>query len=247
MNQVKEYSVVDASFQHPFTCIISGPSGCGKTTFVKDLILDRKALISGEDIRYFLIYIGTTLDENPIFKFIQQTLPDLVTIVQVRDLYDGSQKAFEEKFAEDFENVLRNLGSNGCVIFDDLMLPLSRANVLTNLFSKQSSHQRLSVIHITQNLFLRGKQQQEHRTVYTSCHHLVLFKQPMDATIFQIVAKRVHGSIKYSTIYGLLTYVANKYRYVIVSGNIQRDERVKYTSDIFQADPVRFQRAFIPN
>ena len=239
---------MDATFLHPFTCIINGPSGCGKTTFVKELLLDRKALIGGEEeIRYILIYIGTTLDENPIFKFVKDTLPDLVTIIQVRDLYDGSQKAFEEKFAEDFQNVIRNLGRNGCVIFDDLMVKLGRANLLADLFSKYSSHMKLSVIHITQNVFHRGKQQQEHRTVYTSCHHLVLFKQPMDATTFQIVAKRVHGSVKYSTIYGLLTYVANKYRYVIVSGNIGRNDQLKYTSDIFCSDPVRFQRAFIPN
>ena len=243
---MSEYQVVDASFHHPFTAIVTGPSGCGKTTFVKDLILQRKELISGDEIQFFLIYIGTSLDENPIFKYVQQTLPSLIKIIQVKDLYEGNQKLFEEKFAGDFENCINHLGPNGCVIFDDMMLQLSRANILTDLFSKISSHKKLSVIQITQNLFLRGKQAQEHRTCYTSCHHLVLFKQPMDTTVFQIVAKRVHSSAKYSSVYELLIQVADKYRYIIVSGNFGRNPLVKYTSDIFNRLPVPFQRAFLP-
>ena len=244
---MSEYSVIDATFHHPFTAIVTGPSGCGKTTFVKDLILQRKYLISGEEIQFVLIYIGTSLDENPIFKYVQQTLPDLVKVIEVKKLYEGNQKVFEDRFAQDFENVLSNLGYNGCVIFDDMMLQLSRANILTDLFSKISSHKKLSVIQITQNLFLRGKQAQEHRTCYTSCHHLVLFKQPMDTTVFQIIAKRVHSSAKYVSVYEMLIQVADRFRYIIVSGNIGRDPKLKYTSDIFNRMPVPYQRVFYPS
>ena len=239
------HEIVNATFVHPFTCIIAGPSGCGKTTFVKELILNRDALISGE-LKYVLVYIGTLLNENPIFRELQEQIPALVRIIAVNELYEGDPKLFESKFAADFYLTLRTMGPGGCVIFDDMMCQLGRANVLADLYSKISSHQNMSVINITQNLFTKSKQAQEHRTIYTSCHHLVLFKQPMDSTVFEVIARRVHSSSKYKDVYNLLVYVADKYRYIMVSGGWKRSEKLKYTTDLFNVEPVRFQRVFLP-
>ena len=241
----EEYPIVNASFIHPFTCIVSGPSGCGKTTFVKELILNRDRLIDGE-LQYIIIYIGTSIDENPIFKHLQQTEPSLIKIIEIKRLYDNNKALFEQNFAKDFLEVVSEMGPHGCVIFDDMMIQLSRANLLSDLFSKISSHQKISVIHITQNLFLKGKQAQEHRTAFTSNHHLVQFKQPMDSSVFSILAKRVHSSAKYADVYQLLMQVADHYRYVIISGGLKRDLSIKYTSDIFSTQPVPFQRVFTP-
>ena len=240
---MQDLKIINATFQHPFTCIVSGPSVCGKTTFVKELILHRDSLIDG-DINYILIYIGTKLDETPIFKHLHQTYPSLIKVIEVSSLYSGNQKMFESQFASDFLEIIQTMGSNGLVIFDDLMLQISRANLLTDLFSKISSHQKISVIHITQNLFLKGKQGQEHRTAYTSNHHLVQFNQPMDTSVFSILARRVHSSDKYTDIYQLLMKVADQYRYVIISGSQNRNKSIKYTSDIFNTRPVRYQRVF---
>ena len=132
---MSKHKVINATFLHPFTCIISGPSGCGKTTFVRDLIENRERLVTGK-WRYIFVYIGTKTMENPILKAVQESFPDLVKIFEVANLYEGNQQVFEEKFASDFCQLIQNVGPNGLVVFDDLMLLLSRANLLTDLFSK---------------------------------------------------------------------------------------------------------------
>lgn len=245
LTKMNEHEILNATFVHPFTCIIAGPSGCGKTTFVKELITHRKSLISGE-LKYVLIYIGTLLNENPIFEELQKEHPGLVRVISVNQLYENDPKLFEAKFARDFNETIRTLGQGGCVIFDDMMSQLARAAILSDLYSKISSHQNMSVINITQNLFTKSKQAQEHRTVYTSCHHLVLFKQPMDSSIFEIIARRVHASCSYKDVYRMLVWAADKFRYVMVSGGWRRSEKLKYTTDLFNVDPVPFQRVFLP-
>ena len=238
--------IVNASFKHPFTCLVAGPSGSGKTTFVKELLLNKNHLVDIGDFQYITIYIGTTLSENPIFQQLKQALPDKVSVVECRELYEGDLKEFDSKFAQDFVLASKNQGPGGCVVFDDLMQELSRANLLTDLFSKHSSHLGLSVIHITQNLFFRGKQPQEHRTLYTNTHRLVLFKFPLDNSVFGIIAKRLSpsGSKNYQGTLNLMEQVAEKYRYIVINGGFSRSKHLRFTSDIFSTVPFFYQRQF---
>lgn len=237
---------VNASFKHPFTCLVAGPSGSGKTTFVEQLLLNKNFLVDRGEFEYITIYIGTTLSENPIFQHLKQALPEKVTIVECRSLYEGDSKEFDLNFARDFVSASTKQGPGGCVVFDDLMQELSRANLLTDLFSKHSSHLGLSVIHITQNLFFRGKQPQEHRTLYTNTHHLVLFKFPLDNSVFAVIAKRLSssGSRKYQQTLSLMEYVAEKYRYIVINGGFSRSKLLRFTSDIFSTTPFFYQRQF---
>lgn len=241
---------VNASFKHPFTCIVAGPSGCGKTTFVSELLLNKTQLIDKEEFNFITIFIGTRLEDNIIFSALKSALPDKISIVECHLLYNGERKEFEDRFAENFVSTVKEQGQGGCVVFDDMMQDLSRANLLTDLFSKHSSHLDLSVIHITQNLFFRGKQPQEHRTLYTNTHHLVLFKLPLDNSVFATIARRLTSSTnstKYKSILLLMEEVAEKYRYVIINGGFNRSKKIKFTSDIFNSSPVNFQRCFTPN
>lgn len=245
-DQQQEEEMVNASFQHPFTCLVAGPSGSGKTTFVKELLLNKNSLIDIGDFSHITIYIGTRLDDNVIFQQLKQSLPETVSVVECKELYDGDVKEFESNFAQDFVQAARRQGPGGCVVFDDLMQELSRANLLTDLFSKHSSHLGLSVIHITQNLFFRGKQPQEHRTLYTNTHHLVLFKFPLDNTVFAVIAKRL-GAGNYNQTLKMMEQVADKYRYVIINGGFSRSKRLRFTSDIFGSTPFFYQRQFALN
>ena len=68
----------------------------------------------------------------------------------------------------------------------------------------------------------------------------------MDSSVFQIVARRVHASSKYADVYAMLVHVSDKYRYIIISGGLRRDEELKYTTDVFNCNPVPFQRVFLP-
>lgn len=240
--------VVDASFIHPFTCVVAGPSGSGKTTFVRNLLQhSRNYGLINTEFKHITIYLGTSVDENPIFSQFQKEFPNTVSIVDISKLYEGNKKDFENKFANDFMETTKNLGPGGCVIFDDLMQQLANANIISDLFTKVSSHLNLSVFHITQNIFYRGKQAQEHRTLYNNTQHLVLFRQPLDQTIFRVVAGRL-GSVKNKStkILQMMNEAAEKFGYIIISGSNKRNSSIRYTSDIFNESPFPFQRCFSP-
>jgi septin family protein len=238
---------VNASFRHPFTCVVAGPSQSGKTTFVANLIASSHGLID-TTFKYILVYLGTSVEENPVFSALKESLPGLnIQVIDVGSLYQ-SKKAVAEKFPSDFLHTVKELGPGGCVIFDDLMQDLASANMITDLFSKYSAHLDLSVIHITQNIFYRGKQAQEHRTLYNNTHHLVLFPQVIDSTVFNIVARRISGAggKKSRNISHMMQDVAEKHRYIIINGMLNRPSELKYTSDIFNLDPFPFQRVYSP-
>mgnify|MGYP001827290559 CR=1 FL=1 len=237
---------VNGAFQHPFTCIVSGPSGSGKTTFVANLLTSRTLVDT--TFTHISIYIGTRLRDNPIFEKLLHTFgSSVMRVVEVNTVY-SEQKKLQETFASDFVRDMLQLGPNGCVIFDDLMQELSSANILADLFSKHSSHLGISVLHLTQNIFHSGKKQTEHRTVYINSHHLVLFKLPLDSTVFSNLAKRLSGGDRkqYKSILKLMHDVTDRFRYIIVSGNLKRNNLIRYTSDIFNTEPFPYQRVFIP-
>lgn len=246
-----ENRVVNVAFHHPFTCIISGPTKSGKTTFIKQLLTaPAKSGLIDTVFSHISIYIGTRIQDNKVFQEMQKHFdPKRFRIVEVCQLYGGDKKVLEENFAYDFIEEMKELGSNGCVVFDDLMHELSSANVLGDLFSKNSSHLGLSVLYTTQNIFNESKKNRtEHRTVYLNSQYLVLFDTPLDSSVFSTLARRLAGgnSKKYRSIVSLMHEVAYKYRYIVVSGNIERERDVMFTSDIFQIDPIPHQRVFMP-
>jgi len=238
---------INGTFLNPFTCIVAGPSGSGKTTFVCNLISSHSLLVS-PPFSFVKVYIGTPLEENALFKHLASSMnsiaKDLVDVVDVRGVYDNDLKLMEKHFAHDLKSSIDEFCENGCVVFDDLMQELARANLLVDLFTKISSHKKLSVIYLTQDLFFRGKNPQENHTLFINAHHLVLFKQPMDTSSFRLVASRLGSGIDYKKTYSLLRDVAEKYRYVIISGTLKRDKSIQFTSDIFHSHPITFQRVF---
>jgi KaiC/GvpD/RAD55 family RecA-like ATPase len=246
-----EFPIVNASFHHPFTCIVSGPSGSGKTTFVKNLLLfpPHHGLVDTV-FSHISIFIGTDLEDSKLFQEVQTKFSqDVVRIVEVKKLYGGDSQLFAARFAEDFVSEMKQLGPNGCVVFDDLMHELSTANVLADLFSKHSAHLDISVLHMTQNIFNESKKRSEHRTVYMNSHHLVLFKPHLDSSVFATLAKRFSGGNTklYRSILLMMDEVTDEHRYIIVSGNIERDRRIKFTSDIFNKIGIfPYQRVYTP-
>jgi hypothetical protein len=56
------------------------------------------------------------------------------------------------------------------IIIDDLMTELGNDKKLTNIFTKGSHHNDISVIFISQNIFHQGSQM---RTISLNCHYIV--------------------------------------------------------------------------
>jgi ABC-type ATPase with predicted acetyltransferase domain len=243
---MEEIKQVDIQFRHPFTSIVVGPSGCGKSTFVRDLILHQHELISTQFDKIY-IFIGTSIAENKIFKDLKDALPDIITICDITKLYpEGLKKGnFKDNFTSIIaDNSEKNLQT--CVIFDDLMNELAEIQLLDEMFTKWSSHCNVSVLHITQNLFHKGKNNHSNAaTLYRNTKVLVLFDSPMDNNTLKIIATRL-AKRKRIHLEDMLNDIVKKYRYVVIRANLQTPEELKFSSDLFATKPFRHIKCFTP-
>ena len=123
------------------------------------------------------------------------------------------------------------------------MEELSECGVLTKLFTKFSTHYGVSIINITQNLFHQGMGKSNHVSVYRNTRELVIFNNPMDNSILTTVSKRLKPSGSTPLIH-MLNDIVEKYRYVIIHADMNQPSELKFTSDIFNTDPVPHQRVF---
>lgn len=226
---------MDARFKHPITGIIAGPSGGGKTTFICKL-LDYQEIYFDIKFKYIVFYIGTTIYENPIVQqFIEEN--SHAYVIEINQKY--KDKEFETNFKKDFLKDCKDRGEDGCIVFDDMMQELSNCGILSNLFTKYSSHYKLSIFHITQNLFFKSKKDpNEHVTLYRNTHMLVLFKNPLDSSVASLVARRLASGKKYTLVLNMINKVLDKYRYIIINGGFKRDSAIQYVTDIFNESPT---------
>jgi hypothetical protein len=67
--------------------------------------------------------------------------------------------------------------------------------VIAIIFTKASHHMNLSVIFLSQNLFLQGRQT---RTISLNSHYMAIFKNPRDRAQFSFLSRQIFpGDTKY--------------------------------------------------
>ena len=159
---------MDPHLKHPFTGIVAKPTACGKSTRVKNLITYQKVMI------------------NPVPEHV------IWFYGEWQPLYDNlsGMVEFREGLAD-----LNTLNTKKCtlVIIDDLMTETDKS--VSNLFTKESHHHNLSVLHLVQNVFDKNKHT---RTISLNAHYLVIFKNPRDASQVTHLAKQMYpGHVRY--------------------------------------------------
>lgn len=241
--------VYDAQIKHNFTCLVAGPSGCGKSTFVKNLLMRQGDLIDVV-FDYVIIVLGTEARVNTALSSLSAELTpsSIVSIIELIEKNFDSKEEMFAQFSRDLKYRLeteRREGRKGCIVFDDLMSELAECGILVDLFTKFSSHYSLSIIHITQNVFFKSRHAGDNVTIYRNTHVLVLFKNPMDNMVVSNVARRIAPTSS-SKLNHMLNSIMDRYRYVVIFGNLDRDGKIKYLSDIFSRDPVPHQKVFEP-
>lgn len=142
-------------FRHPSSILIAGPSGSGKTVFTSDLILDNKALWPNTPDVVHYCY-GVWQDGFKAMKaegvHFHEGIPDTRV----------SSKWFP---------------NGGLLVLDDLMEEGGHDKRVLDLFTKFSHHKSITVIYLTQDLFLPGKFA---KTISRNAHYVVAFKSPRD-------------------------------------------------------------------
>ena len=74
------------------------------------------------------------------------------------------------------------------IILDDLMDESKDNGVLSKLFTKRLHHRNISVVFISQNLFIQGKYT---RTISLNSHYMIIFKNPTDKAQFSHLARQM--------------------------------------------------------
>lgn len=241
-------TVYDARLLHPFTCIVNGPTGSGKSTFVTELLTNMKTHIDCQ-FRDIIYITGSRQMKSSIVSALRMIDRHYnKTQIRILNLYDEHEKEDVVKYlSEDFIEEYRTKIETGrcCVIFDDLMSELAEAGVLVPLFTKISSHYNLSVILLTQNIFHKtgGKHASDHTTLYRNTHYLVLFKNPLDSSIFTNISRRIDARSG-QRLADLLQYIACSYRYVLIDGRIDTPKLLRFRSDLFNTDTTPHQKLF---
>lgn len=243
----RENEVGDARLCHPFNLICAGATGAGKSHFCTNLFARMKDMINVE-FDYIVLFIGTKTEENNMVRDLLQIYPDKISVVEVNESYPSDSELID-KFPSDFESHILP-DKIGCVVFDDLMQELATCNLLVPLFTKFSSHRNVSSVHITQNLFFKskGKRGGDQTTLYRNAQYLVLFKNNLDNTIFQNVARRLKSG-KYKIVQDMFEEYSSKYRYIFIDGKMLRTPELMFRTDIFGMTPDRvpYQRILCLN
>ena len=146
--------------------LIVGPTSCGKSHLVFKLIDNVKTLITPpvEEIIY-------------CFGQWQQEFEQFKNKVRFHQGLMSRQELLEED---------RDLSKHILLIVDDL-IDDQYAPLMKDLFVKGSHHRNMSVIFITQNLFLPNK---DYRTLSINSHYVVLFKNPRDMSQIQALGRQ---------------------------------------------------------
>ena len=88
-----------------------------------------------------------------------------------------------------------DLQGHKMVVLDDLMMDSADSSEIVHLMCVGSHHHQITVIHILQNLFHKGKAM---RTASLNCHYFVLFRNYRDQLQVQTLGRQIFpGQLKY--------------------------------------------------
>lgn len=190
------YTSNDVSFdprlQGPFTMLIAGPTSCGKSVLVFKIIENVQELIT-----------PTTDNITYCYSQWQEGFEKLKSKVT---FHEGLMSR------EDLFSSNRDTSQHMLLIIDDLLDP-EYAPLVRDLFIKGSHHLNMSVVFITQNLFIPNK---DYRTLSLNAHYVIVFKNPRDMSQIRHLGQQAFPSYP-----GFLTLVYNnetqeKHSYIVV-------------------------------
>ena len=124
--------------------------------------------------------------------FVERLLQNRAELVNPVWSYGARQPALEARWkgVVDFMAGLSDLDavpSDSLVVIDDQMAETDVT--ISNLFTKGSHHNNLSVVYIVQNLFGKNAHM---RTISLNSHYLVVFKNPRDASQASHLGKQMY-------------------------------------------------------
>lgn len=204
----------DFQFKLPSNTIICGPSSSGKTSFLLKLLEN-----------YNNLFIPTPQSILYCYGEYNKTVP----VLEKWGIKTISGIPTEEDFQAQVKPAL--------IILDDCMSSVTE-EYLEKLFTKQSHHQDLGVVLITQQLF-----DKKIKTARLNSHYLVLMRSPSAAKQVQIIGQHLFpNKLKYF----MESYDAatkNQYGYLVIDQHPSSSNLLRLRTDIF---PPNNTTVFLP-
>ena len=196
-------------FKVPFTCNVAAPSGSGKSSFIVK----------------FLRYLPELLDKP---------------ISQVVWCYGESSGVPQEVL--DNPAIKRHRGvptdesgllvSGSLIILDDLMREASNSFV-SDLYTRKSRHNQISVILLSQNLFHQSKHS---RDISLSTRYFVLLRNVRDRAQFSHLARQIYPENPASLCAALRDAWSAPFAYLLIDLDPSTDEGMRFRTNIFPDD-----------
>ena len=163
---MSNWIVDEIIFKCPFTLMIAGPSGAGKTSILEKILINKKLIFDKQPERIVFCYKNNQ------------------TAYEVFNLLDVPVE-FIQGFPDDlqFDPKINNV-----LIIDDLMAECKDNPNVASYFTRRSHHENISVILITQNIFMQGKCV---RDISLNCSYLILFDNPRDRQQIRVVGQQM--------------------------------------------------------
>ncbi len=177
--KVQELSVPKnfAKIYCPSRLVIAGPTLSGKSTFALKLIENRENIYTEEFCRILYALPEGSLHLHQDFLELLRSACPFVEIVE------GVPSIEEYNLACDKTHKL--------VVLDDLMVKVFTSQSVLDLITKTSHHSNVSVIIVTQSMFLPAK----HRlTLLRNCSEKVVFHDKIDQMQLSILSRQVFPS-----------------------------------------------------
>jgi hypothetical protein len=217
MSEQRIYERDSLKLIQPFNCVISGPTQCGKTYFLTELLLANRSILD-KPIQRLIYCYGAWLSDT--FLRLKQSFGEKL------ELHRG------------FTNIEEfNLNSkcNNCIVIDDLMTDAIESKQISDLFTRGSHHQNLSVFLLTQNLFQQGKFA---KTITDNSQYLVCFKNPLNKRQISFVSRKMSENGKtYNPLIEAFqdaTFQKNR-SYIFIDSRPEQDDDLRLRTNILPA------------
>ncbi len=135
--------------------MLAGPSGAGKTTLLEKILINRETILDKQPQHIVFCYKNSQ-EGYAVFNLLN------VPVEFIKGIPDDL--TFDPKL-------------NNILIIDDLMSDCKDNQNVANFFTRRSHHENISVIFLSQNIFMKGSCA---RDISLNCSYLILFDNPRD-------------------------------------------------------------------
>ncbi len=166
--------MIDARLKNNFNMIVSGPTGTGKSSFINNLLLHKKYMMTMPPDKVILFYrimqpIYTEMKDAGLVHELIDTIENFPSLSEIEDM------------------VKTHKDDNGTLlIFDDIMVSVNKD--FAELFCNVGHHYNTSIIFVTQNLFHKDS---TYRTMSLNSQYIVLMQNMRDNQQIGILAKQI--------------------------------------------------------